>query len=276
MRNETMKRNILNIATLIVAFYMMVTFVFGIISKGRKDKDSSGKQYLLQLENKSLDDTQAKIDEYVNSIKVTNDNNSSNITSNDKENDDMNSQNDNINNARYYEDTVFMGDSIVEALSEFEILDSYNVICHKGDTVIKAQENISKLQGINPKNIALLYGMNDVIEFDSQSGKNSSDFKAEYINLINEIKAVLPNANIYLISPLPVMESAVNINDRLTNNNLNEFREKVKEVAIETGSTYIDAVSIVEGKDYLHEQDGIHFKYDFYISLLDYLRNYIQ
>lgn len=270
-----MKRKILNVATLIVAFYMMFTFIFGMISKGRKDKDSSGKQYLLQLENKSLDDTQAKIDEYISLTKIANDN-SSNIISNDKESDDVNSQKDSINNARYYEDTVFMGDSIVEALSEFEIVDSYNVICHKGDTVIKAQENISKLQGINPKNIVLLYGMNDVIEFDSSSGKGSNDFKEEYIKLINEIKAVLPNTNIYLISPLPVMESAVNVNDRLTNNNLDEFREKVKEVAIETGSTYIDAVSMVQGKDYLHEQDGIHFKYDFYISLLDYLRNYIQ
>ena len=97
----------------------------------------------------------------------------------------MNLENDNINNAKYYEDTVFMGDSIVEALSEFEIVDSYNVISHKGDTVIKAQESIEKLQNITPKNIVLLYGMNDVIEFDNSSGKDSNTFKEDYIMLIN-------------------------------------------------------------------------------------------
>ena len=278
MRNENMKRKILNTVTLIVAFYVMFTFIFGMLNRGKRDKNTSGKEYLVKLESKSLSEVQDKIDQYINSEKVIhngNNNNDSETIKNDEDN-NTNLENDNINNAKYYEDTVFMGDSIVEALSEFEIVDSYNVISHKGDTVIKAPESIEKLQNITPKNIVLLYGMNDVIEFDNSSGKDSNTFKEDYIMLINGIKAVLPNSNIYLISPLPVMDSAVNVNYRLTNENLNEFREKVKEVAVETGSTYIDATSIVEGKDYLHEQDGIHFKYDFYISLLDYLRSYIQ
>ena len=254
-----MKRKILTILTLTMSFYIIFSFIIGMLSGIFKSKTPSQKDFLVQLENKSLDDLQDKIDTY-----ILNENNDS-------------SENENINYAKYYENTIFMGDSITEALSEFGILDSYNVIANKGDTVIKASQNIDKLQDINPKNLVLLYGMNDVIAFDSNSSEESSNaFKEKYIELINSIKAVLPKTNIYLISPLPVMNNAVNTNYRLTNENLNEFRLKVTEVATATGSTYIDLASIITDKDSLHEQDGIHYKYDFYRIWLDLLKNYIQ
>ena len=257
-----MKRKILTILTLTMSFYIIFSFIIGMLSGIFKSKTPSQKDFLVQLENKSLDDLQDKIDTYQNNI--LNENNDS-------------SENENINYAKYYENTIFMGDSITEALSEFGILDSYNVIANKGDTVIKASQNIDKLQGINPKNLVLLYGMNDVIAFDSNSSEESSNaFKEKYIELINSIKAVLPKTNIYLISPLPVMNNAVNTNYRLTNENLNEFRLKVTEVASATGSTYIDLASIITDKDSLHEQDGIHYKYDFYQIWLNYLTNYIK
>lgn len=254
-----MGRKILSLLTLITAFYIIYAFITGMISGVFKNKNSPNKDYLVQLESKSLDDVQAKIENYQN--KILND-------TTDK---------DNINYSKYYENTVFMGDSLTESLSEFEILDSYNVISNKGDTVVKAMKNIDTLQGINPKNLVLLYGMNDVIEFDiNLSGQDSNTFKEKYIELVNSIKTVLPKTNIYLISPLPVMANAVYTNYRLTNENLSEFRLKVSEVANATGSTYVDLTSIITEKDYLHEQDGIHYKYDFYPLLLDYLTNYIK
>lgn len=254
-----MGRKILSLLTLITAFYIIYAFITGMISGVFKNKNSPNKDYLVQLESKSLDDVQAKIENYQN--KILND-------TTDK---------DNINYSKYYENTVFMGDSLTESLSEFEILDSYNVISNKGDTVVKAMKNIDTLQGINPKNLVLLYGMNDVIEFDiNLSEQDSNTFKEKYIELVNSIKTVLPKTNIYLISPLPVMANAVYTNYRLTNENLSEFRLKVSEVANATGSTYVDLTSIITEKDYLHEQDGIHYKYDFYPLLLDYLTNYIK
>lgn len=261
-----MGRKILSILTLIAAFYVISSFLIGMLGGVFNGKSSSEKDYLVQLESKSLDEVQEKIDAYQNEFFASSDN---------VENEPPNIGD--INYAKHYENTFFMGDSSTEALSEFDILDSYNVICNKGDTVVKAMQNIEKLQGINPKNLVLFYGMNDVIEFDSNlSGKDSNAFKEKYIELINSIKEILPRTNIYLISPLPVMANAVDTNYRLTNENLNEFRLKVNEVATATGTTYIDLASIVSGKDYLHESDGIHYKYDFYPLWLDYLANYIQ
>lgn len=268
-----MRRKILTIVTLIMTLYVSFAFITGMMRGVFKNKTSPGKDYLISLENKSLDSVQDKIDAYQNELL----NKSNNNTENKGDTNPIDEGNTDINYHKHYENTVFMGDSLTEALSEFGILDSYNVICDKGDTVVKAMKNIDKLQGINPKNLVLFYGMNDVIEFDiNLSGHDSNTFKEKYIELINSIKAVLPKTNIYLISPTPVMDKAVNINYRLTNENLNEFRLKVNEVANATGSTYIDLTSIVDGKDYLHEQDGIHYKYDFYTLWLDHLANYIS
>ena len=138
-----------------------------------------------------------------------------------------------------------MGDSITEGLSELGVIEEYNVLVNKGDTVIKAINSIDTLRNLNPKNVVLLYGMNDVIEFD-----NSMKFKEKYIELVNEIKKVLPNTKIYLISPLSVMDKAVNINERLTNSNLDEFKKKAQEVVIETGINYVDIETKINKKDY--------------------------
>lgn len=268
-----MRRKILNIVTLIMSFYVIFIFLTGMMSGIFKGKTSSGKDYLVELEKKSLDYVQDKVDTYQNEI--LNKNNTTTINKGDT--DTVNEGITDINYAKYYENTVFMGDSLTEALSDFNMVDKYTVISDKGDTVVKATKNLDKLQGISPKNLVLFYGMNDVIEFDPDlSGHDSNTFKEKYIELINSIRAVLPKTNIYLISPLPVMDKAVNINYRLTNENLNEFRLNVKEVASATGSTYIDLTSIVADKDYLHEQDGIHYKYDFYKLWLDYLTAYIH
>ena len=260
-----MRRKILTVITLTMSLYIIFSFITGMLSG--VFKSTPEKDYLVKLENKSLDDLQDKIDTYQDSI----------LNAKNDNTEDQSLENMDINYSKYYENTIFMGDSITEALSEFGILDSYNVIANKGDTIISASESIDKLQSINPKNIVLLYGMNDVIAFDSTSSEESSNaFKEKYIELINSIKAVLPKTNIYLISPLPVMDNAVNTNSKLTNENLNKFRLKVDEVSTATGSTYIDLASVITEKDYLHEQDGIHYKYDFYTLWLDFLINYIQ
>lgn len=145
-----MRRKILTVITLAMSFYIIFSFITGMLNGVFQSKSQSRKDYLVKLENKSLADLQDKIDTYQNDIL-------------NKKNDNIENQSIekmDINYSKYYENTIFMGDSITEALSEFGILDSYNVIANKGDTVVNALQNTDKLQDINPKNLVLLYGMN--------------------------------------------------------------------------------------------------------------------
>lgn len=182
---------------------------------------------------------------------------------------------DNINFYNFYENTVFLGDSITEGLAEMELINEYNVISNKGDTVLKGRKNIDKIISMKPQNIVLLYGMNDVIEFDGGGPGGVEKFKEHYLGFISEIKEKLPNSNIYIQSPLPVLDSARKTNERLTNENLNEFREVTKEVSEESKTHYVDIDILVENSEELYEGDGIHFKYDFYLKWLTYLKQII-
>ena len=62
----------------------------------------------------------------------------------------------------------------------------------------------------------------------------------------------------------------------MTNENLNEFREVTKEVSEESKTHYVDIDILVENSEELYEGDGIHFKYDFYLKWLTYLKQIIE
>ena len=49
-------------------FYIIFSFIIGMLSGVFKSKNTSEKDYLVQLESKSLDDLQNKIDTYQNNI----------------------------------------------------------------------------------------------------------------------------------------------------------------------------------------------------------------
>ncbi|MDZ5001641.1 hypothetical protein GNF79_21825, partial [Clostridium perfringens] len=55
-----------------------------------------------------------------------------------------------VNFFNFYGNTVFLGDSITEGLSELEIIDEYNVVSEKGDTVVKAMYQLDKVKQMNP------------------------------------------------------------------------------------------------------------------------------
>lgn len=260
-RQKTQTRKMQNFKRwlILLGAIVIVIAAVGCRNKVSSDKDDSnkGREYLLQLEQQDLDMVEAKIEDHHKKVDLET------IESGDFK--------------TIYEDTVFMGDSITENLVFNEIVDEYNVIANMGDTVRKAMNYISVLEGIQPKNLVMLYGMNDVILFEETAEWNSIDrFKEDYKALIQEIKNKLPNTNIYVQSPLPVTYKATATNSRLTNENLKIFREAVLQICEEEGVTYVD-ISVLAGEDSgLHEADGIHFKREFYDKWLGYLRGFMN
>ncbi len=234
---------------IVTSIYIIVNNQKAIINEEKKVL--SGRKHLKQLEEMELSAVEEKIDKHNTPEVVT--------------------ENKDIDFYNFYENTVFMGDSITEGLIYMNLVNEYNVISNKGDTVVKGRKNIDKLTSLQPKNVVMLYGMNDVIAFDG----SPDQFKSNYIEFVNEVKTKLPNAKIYIQAPLPVMENAKETNERLTNDNLDEFRKIAYEVSQETGVNYVNIDVLAKDKDELHEGDGIHFKYDFYLKWLTYLHQAI-
>ncbi len=258
MKIKKVRNNLMKLTIVIIIIIAIMVAVYGGGDQS-KNENNSGREYLIQLEQMDLAVIEEKIEQH---HKI------SEAEAEEVTDDDFN---------KIYEDTVFMGDSITESLSYNQILDEYRVIAEMGDTVIKAMNHIPKLQEIQPKNIVLLYGMNDVILFEETASWNSIDkFKEDYKTLINEIKAKLPNTNIYVQSPLPVNAKATATNARLTNENLTRFREAVEVVCEETSVNYVDISMLADESSNLHESDGIHLKQEFYMKWLTYLRGFMN
>ena len=63
-----MRRKILTVITLAMSFYIIFSFITGMLNGVFQSKSQSRKDYLVKLENKSLADLQDKIDTYQNDI----------------------------------------------------------------------------------------------------------------------------------------------------------------------------------------------------------------
>lgn len=164
-----------------------------------------------------------------------------------------------------FEDVLFLGDSITEYLREANILNASSVLAQKGEHVNQANKHLRAIKNLKPKQIVILYGANDINAYSPEK------YKEEYIKLVNDIKKVAPNVKIYLQAPLPVNESkTVNKDSRINNENVKLLTQKTKQVASVTGARFLSSDGLVTSND-LFEQDGVHFKYDFYKNWLYYL-----
>ncbi len=164
-----------------------------------------------------------------------------------------------------FEDVVFLGDSITEYLKDAEILDSSSVLAKKGEHVRQAKEHISEIKNLKPKQIVILYGANDL------DGGSIEQFEKSYKDLIEELKKVDKGVKIYIQAPLKVDESkTISKNSKINNENVEQLDKIVEKIAKETGAKYLPSDDLITSKK-LYENDGIHFKYDFYKNWLFFL-----
>lgn len=170
----------------------------------------------------------------------------------------------------YFKQDIFMGDSITEAISYMDLLDQSNVCAKIGVNINEAKSQIASIKLNNPRNIYLLYGVNDM---DDRSDCNW--FVGQYKDLIRILKVRFPNTKIYVQSVLPV-EHKVEIRTPHTNNNyINKCNAALAQMAAEEQVQFIDIASLInESNKNIYEQDGIHFKAPFYNLWFNYLVNY--
>lgn len=178
---------------------------------------------------------------------------------------------DTKSNRLYFEDSVFMGDSLTEPLDFYDILNKSSVLAKKGQSVIDAKVASSKLSDLNPKKVFILYGLNDLDMFP-----NISDFKKNYGLLVDSVKKNAPNADIYVQSVMPVQKKVQDKNKNYSDERITKFTEAVQEVAKEKDVHFINIKPVVKDKEYLFEPDGMHFTAKFYSFWLDYIKEYLE
>jgi lysophospholipase L1-like esterase len=119
------------------------------------------------------------------------------------------------------------------------------------------------------KRIFIMFGINEL------GWPYPENFVKYYVELIQAVQELQPDAQIYIQSVLPVSSLAAETNEVFTNDNIDEFNQYVEEAAEQTGTNYLEINHYFkDSSGSLPEDaatDGIHFVRDYCLQWIDLL-----
>lgn len=151
---------------------------------------------------------------------------------------------------------VVLGDSVAEGFLEYDILNASSVAAEIGVHLDELDGQIANVKELSPSVLFLYLGMNDV----TATNGDVDSFISEYRAVLTQLKEEVPDAHIFVNSIFPVQEKAIEEEPLLAK--IPDYNEALKELCDSQTVAFIDNTSLVEEQYY--EQDGVHFKADFY------------
>ncbi len=171
-----------------------------------------------------------------------------------------------------FSDSIFIGDSITEGLSAFELISDSKVISKKGFTIKKAKLELNQVVKAKPHRIYIQLGLNDMLY-----EINSEEYVSRYLDFVQALQNNLPDTKIYIQSIFPVSANIENERPLLSNQNIDEFNHALRGMCDKQGICFIDVSSLLKDEhgrlDESLSSDGIHLKFQGYGLWLDYLKN---
>lgn len=182
----------------------------------------------------------------------------------------------------YFNDAVFIGDSITTGLQLYDLLPDSNIVAYTGinlDVILtkkvmndNTQTILEATTAIQPKKIYIMLGANGLAYL---SGEQTADYYAKFVD---EVRRENPNAIIYIQSILPIQEELFSqkYEGDLNNQKIDACNALLMKMAGEKEMYYLDVASAFKdetgGMDIEMTSDGLHFKSDSYTKWLDYLK----
>lgn len=182
----------------------------------------------------------------------------------------------NVTYKTIFKNSVFLGDSITEALSYHDILDEFNVVAGAGKTTELSlmSGDVDKLAERNPQHVFIMLGSDDIL-LPPQITDNPKQYSLKfYAELIDSIKEKLPKASVTVLPVTPVTPEAEKVEPRYKN--INDYNQGLKELADKKQVGFSDLSSIFADSPNLYSSDGIHFKPEFYTRMLDLLKDRVK
>lgn len=158
-------------------------------------------------------------------------------------------------------DIVFFGDSLTY-FGDFASVFPDKVVCNlglRGDTIQGMIDRVEQVKVLEPKQVFLMAGINDVANISVES------FGEQYEDLVIRFKNQLPDASIVIQSMLPVNNREFSVS---CNNKQIDIRNKIiAKIAKSLSLKYIDLYSIYIKDGVLSNVDtidGMHIKCESY------------
>ena len=185
----------------------------------------------------------------------------------------------------YFDDAVFIGDSRTQGFIIYNGLSNATAYMDKGlkvDTAftkadievngVKMSAMDALAQNTTFKKVYVMLGVNEL-------GWAYSDiFIEKYGELVDKIKEIKPDAEIYIQSILPVSEKKSNSDKIYNMEKINEYTGLIQKMAEEKKVYYLNgAEAVADGSGYLPDEastDGVHLNKEYCAKWLDYLKNH--
>ncbi|NBJ64105.1 hypothetical protein D5266_02750 [bacterium c-19] len=242
IQNEPIKQLMIVVITVLFLCFLIAVLAYRPQSRAYKDAQS----YLSELHNQNLDQIQADVEASELQLAL------SKATSEIEK------------NKIKFSGTVILGDSIVEGLSAYQLLNPTQAISARGKRSDNCADDIKKAAGLSPKRVILHYGMNDL----EYCRGNEKLFITHYQSALKQVKKQMPKAKIYVHALLPIEASAIKQVSYYAK--WKTFNQALKKLCEKENITFIDSGFLLKNKnDY--ESDGIHPKYAFYEKWLPHL-----
>lgn len=178
----------------------------------------------------------------------------------------------------YFAKTAFIGDSLTDGFRMHSGIYNATFICGTSMTVSglatrEWKEGITMLDRIKQGGFEKVYIMLGINENIIMSYKDA--FVESYKGLVDTVKKANPEALIYVQSILPVT-AKLDARGRITNEVINAYNDALLDMCNEKQIFYLDInSSLKDEQGFLPEDaavDGVHFKKDYYLKWLDYLK----
>ena len=170
---------------------------------------------------------------------------------------------------KLYEGTKIVGDSNVRHFDYYKVLEKEYYYPLPGKSIEYQASHVQDYIDEDTKRVIFWNGYN-IAFFE-----NADEYVKTYQNLVDKVKELKPDVEVYICSLMPATEKA--IEDDLKGDivhNIYRGREYDEAIKKHFGDNYIDIKFI--GKKLYYGNDGIHFMPKFYYMLVPYLAYYLS
>ncbi len=196
---------------------------------------------------------------------------------------------DNFASSSYFDDAVFIGDSITEGIKLYDVMSNTTVLSDTGVnlssiytrknikvqngediTIIDAYKNLGVTEGtVAPTKTYILMGINSMF-------LAKEDFIAKYQELIEALQVEQPQSTIYVQSILPVTDGYQQRRPEFANSIIDDYNAGLIAMCEEMDIVYLDVASVFKDENGNlptdASSDGLHFTASWYSTWFDYLR----
>lgn len=188
--------------------------------------------------------------------------------------------------SEYFNDAVFIGDSITTGISLYDIMPNAEVFASTGINLqsINTAQVVNNPDGGDKLTVLQALDKSDAEKVYIMLGANGLAFLGPettmelYKEFVNKIKQIKPEAIIYVQSIFPIHEKkfAERYKGNLTNETIDETNKLLIEMAEELGVYYVNPAEIFKDETggLMDEvtPDGLHFNSEYYTKWMDYLK----